>query len=503
MKELRLAWPDQPRRLDPAFSKDLFEGIASGLLFDGLVGYGDTTEIEPRLAESYSVAEDFTSLTFRLRPEARFHDGRPVESADVRYSFERVLHRDTASDRRWVLNRIAGSDAFTSGLTPQLLGLMTPDNKTVVILLDRPSPVFLQALAMPAASIVPRGSGSVTGGGASAGTALDTQPIGTGPWKLVDWQRDRRLTFERHGEFWGKLPAFDRLIYQVITDDSVRRTAFAQGRIDLFEVGFQDWQRYQSDLQLQARLLPNQELRTDFLGLGCSRPALGDVRVRRALYMGLDREIIFRTIQKSRGIIAHGPVPPLPGWSPPDPIPHDPDEAQRLLAQVGYTVDHPLRLALWYRELALNGEIVAEVRQQWSRLGIQVDLIPRDQAAFRAAIWDGQPDVFLGSWTLDYPDPENALVPPFHSRNIPRQGNQAQLRNPHLDQVLEQAKKSTDPAKRLQLFQQAEALVMELHPWIPLFHRRTYHDTSPRIQGWKPKLMYHADRFLDVTPAEI
>jgi ABC-type transport system substrate-binding protein len=500
---LRIAFPDQPRRLDPAYSKDLYEGIASGLLYDGLLGYGKGAEVEPRLASHFSASPDGTSYTFHLRPGVRFHDGKLLTSADVRFSFERVLHPSTASDRRWVLDRIAGSDSFTSGLTASLSGLQTPDSQTVVLNLTRPSPVFLSMLAMPAASIVPLNSTDQPTSPSTAGTALDRAPVGTGPWKLAEWQRDRRLVLERHPQFWGTPPAFDRLIWLVLADDTVRRTAFQQGQLDLIEVGFQEWDTIRNDPKLGSELLPNQELRTDFIGLGCSRPATGDPRVRLALRLALDSRMVFERIQKSRGVPASGVVPPLSGWPSPAPLSPQPAQARALLAEAGYSPERPLQISLWYRELALNGEIVASVKQAWEAVGVKVELIARDQAAFRAAIWAGKPDAFLGSWTLDYPDPENALVPPFHSRNIPRQGNQVQLRDDGLDQLLNAAQTELQPDRRRQLFQQAEARVMELTPWIPLFHRRTYHLRGPRLGQWTPKLMYNADRFLDARPVAI
>jgi peptide/nickel transport system substrate-binding protein len=499
--ELRIAHPDQPRRLDPAHSKDLFEGIASGLLYDGLVGYDSANGLEPRLAESFSSNDDFSSFQFKLRRNARFHDERPVTSADVRYSFERVLRPETGSDRRWVLNRIEGADLLTSGITRSLDGLLTPDDHTVIIKLSHPGPVFLRLLAMPAASIIPAGSADNTPAAAGSMTPLDTQPIGTGPWKLVNWQRDRRLVFERHTDSWGPAPKFDKLLWQVIADDAVRRTAFQQGQVDIHEVGFQEWDRYQQDPALKAQLLPNQELRTDFLGFGCARPGISNPQVRRALRLALDTNILFERIQKGRGVPATGPVPPLPGWTPPTAVPPDPTQARTLLKEAGYDESNPLKVTLWYRELSLNSEIVAAVREAWQSVGVKVETMPRDQAAFRAAIWAGQPDVFLGSWTLDYPDPENALVPPFHSRNIPRQGNQAHFADDTTDDLLDDARDTLDPADRIRKFRQAEAHVNDLTPWIPLFHRRTYHTTGPRITGWKPKLMYNADRFLDAIPA--
>lgn len=490
---------DDPRRLDPAFVKDLYEGIVSGFLYDGLTGFGTGTEIEPRLAHTWEVSRDGRTYTFRLRP-ARFSDGRPVRAQDVRYSFERILHPATGSDRKWVLNRIAGAREFTSGTANSLRGLVTPDERTVQITLDSPSPLFLTMLAMPTASIIPEGSAGAAG--QKPDPAFDAKPVGTGPWVLSRRERDRLLEFTPNKHHWGNLPKLDRLIYHVQVDDTVRRKQFEIGALDIYQVGFQAWDSWRRNPPAGVELKPVQELRTDFVGINTSRPPLNDVRVRRALLLGTDREKIFRRLQKERGVLAAGPVPPeIAGHrSELTPLPYDPGRAGELLSEAGVTTSGPdrLQLGIWYREEALNSEIVHSIKADLEELGIEVTPVPRDQAALRSGIWSGAYDLFLGSWTLDYPDPENALAPTFHSRNIPRQGNQTFFSDPETDRLIEAAEKEVHPQKRIQAWQLVEDRVREQSPWIPLFHRQAWYAVQPEVQGWTPALMYNAERFKEV-----
>lgn len=490
---------DEPKRLDPAFVKDLYEGIVSGWIYDGLVGFGQGTDVEPRLAERWEVSPDGRTYTFHLR-EARYSDGKPVRAADVRYSFERVLHPATLSDRRWVLDRIEGAQEFITGKAAMLSGLTTPDDRTVIITLSRPSPVFLTMLAMPTGSIIREGAAGPVG--VKPDESFDRNPVGTGPWVLTKWERDRFLEFRRNEHFWGNKPKLERLVYHVQVDDTVRRRQFEIGKFDIYQVGFQVWDSWRNDPTWSSRMVSVQELRTDFFGINTSKPALSDVRVRQALEHAIDKRRIFERLQRERGVLAHGPLPPgVPGYrADKTPREHDPEKASRLLAEAGVATqgDGRLRLEIWYREEALNSEIVQSAKADLEKLGIEVVPVARDQAALRSGIWEGRPDLFLGSWTLDYPDPEAALGPTFHSRNIPRQGNQAHFSDPETDRLIEAAQAETDPGRRIAAWQAVEQRVMEQVPWIPLFHRKSYYAVQPNVVGWKPALMYNADRFLDV-----
>lgn len=490
-----LVWalPDEPGRLDPAFNKDLYEGIVSGLIFDGLVGFGRGTTIEPRLASKWEVSPDGRSLTFHLR-DAKFSNGRPVTGADVRYSFTRLLLPATNSGRKWVVDRIDGADDVVAGRTRELRGIATPDPRTVVITLREPYPAFLTMLAMPSASIIPEGAAGTD----APDAAFDRAPVGTGPWVLARWVRDQRLEFAPNPQYWGQAPTLGGVVYQVQLDDTARQRAFEAGTSDIYEVGFAAHDRWARDPARSAQIKAVQELRTDFLAFMNDKPALADRRVRQAVAHAVDTRSIFENLQKGRGVPAHGPIPPgIAGYRPDKaPRPHDIARAKALLDEAGATT---LTLDLWYRDEALNAEIARAAKANLAEAGVAVNLVPRDLAALRAGVWQGQPDMYLGSWTLDYPDPENALVPTFHSRNIPRQGNGSHFSNPAVDRALEDAEREADPAQRIAKFEKAEDLIIEEQPWIPLFHRKTHYAVQPWIEGWAPAVMYNSERFAGVS----
>ncbi|MGI8907438.1 MAG: ABC transporter substrate-binding protein [Candidatus Sumerlaeaceae bacterium] len=483
---------DEPKHLDPAFSYDVYEGIASGLLFDGLVNFGKGTETVPALAQSWEISEDGTSYTFHLR-EAKFSNGAPVTSADVQYSFSRLLWPETNSDRKYVVEEIAGADAVSGGTTHTLQGLSTPDPKTVLIKLRRPYQPFLMKLAMPSGAIIPENS---------AGTARPSQefeknPVGTGPWVLDKWEHDQRLEFRRNEHYWGERPKVDRFVYNVQVDDSVQRQLYKLGKIDQYTPGFAVYLQWIKDPEAKAALVKVPEMNTYFFAFNNSKPALKDKRVRQAISHAINTTAIFEKLQLSRGAHAFGPVPDLvQGYRPElKPRAYDPEKAKALLAEAGVK---DLTISLWERTEAQTDEMCAAAKADLGKIGVHVNILRRDIAAFREAVYNGEPDMYYYSWWLDYPDIENALEPSFHSKNIPRKGNGCRYNNPEFDKLIDAAVAEADPQKRIQMFQQAEDMIIEDCPWVFLYHRRSDTAIQKWVKHFEPELLINASKCTDI-----
>jgi ABC-type transport system substrate-binding protein len=153
---------------------------------------------------------------------------------------------------------------------------------------------------------------------------------------------------------------------------------------------------------------------------------------------------------------------------------------------------------LWERTEAQNDEICAAVKSDLEKVGIHVNIVRRDLAAFREAVYNGEPDMYFYSWWLDYPDIENALEPPFHSKNIPRNGNGCRYSNPEYDKLIDQAEAEADPAMRIAMFQKAEDMLIEDCPWVPLYHRKSYTAVQPWVKNFTPELMVNAAKATDI-----
>lgn len=483
---------EEPRKLDPAYTYDVYEGIINGLMYDGLVLFGEGSNVVPGLAEKWEISPDGKVYTFHLR-EAKFSNGKPVTSADVRYSFTRILRPETVSDRKWLFDKIVGSDEVTSGTAKELTGLETPDPKTVKITLKQAYPPFLTKLAMPNGVVIPENSA----GAEKPDPAFDKAPIGSGPWVLDKWLRDQRLEFRRNEHFWGKKPNLDRFIYNVQLDSRVAQRQFEVGNFDIMDINFTIYSQWLRDPKKREQMIPVPELNTYYVGFMNSKPKFADKRVRQAIVQAINRKAIFENLQKGRGTLAHGSVPPgIEGYREGlKPREYDPELAKRLLAEAGAG---NLEIDLWYRDEALGTEMMSAAQKDLEKVGIKVNAMRRDWPSVREAIYSGQADMFFNSWWLDYPDIENALEPSFHSRNIPRQGNGAHYSNPAFDAIIAQADGEADPKKRIELFQKAEDIIIEDCPWVPLFHRKSNVIVQPWVKNYKPYLMYNAGRYEEV-----
>lgn len=482
----------EPKHLDPAYVYDFYEQAISGYLYDGLVNFGKGSDVQPGLAESWGVSPDGKTYTFHLRP-AKFSNGQPVRSADVRYSFTRVLRPETNSERKWIFDRVVGAKELAAGKAKELEGLKTPDEKTVVMTLDSPYPAFLTKLAMPNAVIIPDGSAGAT----APDKQFDSHPVGSGPWALTDWVRDQRLEFRRNEHYWGNKPKFERLVDHIQLDDNVARRQFEVGNFDSYMVGFPVYRQWVRVPEKKARMKPLQELCTYYLGFMNSKPKFADKRVRQAISCAIDTKSIFENLQLGRGVLAHGPIPPgVAGYRPELAArAYDPDKARRLLAEAKA---QNLTIDLWFSDEALTQEMMQAVKNDLSKVGIKVNLVQRDLAALRQAVYQGEPDMFNLSWWLDYPDIENALVPTFSSKTIPYGGNATRFSSPEFDRLVAEADQEPDPQKRIAKYQKAEDLVMEECPWVFFFHRKSFTVVQPWVTGYEPSLMLNAERLTDI-----
>jgi ABC-type transport system substrate-binding protein len=170
---------------------------------------------------------------------------------------------------------------------------------------------------------------------------------------------------------------------------------------------------------------------------------------------------------------------------------YDVEKSKSLLAEAGVK---DLNISLWEVTDAQTDEICAAAKADLEKIGVHVDIVRRDLAAFREAIYNGQADMYFYSWWMDYPDIENALEPCFHSRNIPRSGNGCRYSNPEYDALIDQAQAETNTDKRIQMFQKAEDMIIEDCPWVPLYHRKSYTAVQPWVKNFEPALMMNATK---------
>src|SRR5919112_1785266 len=287
-----------PRSLDPALSTDVPTGEVVSLLFDNLTQFNADAELKPGLARDWEVSSNGRVYTFHLRPNATFHDSRPIRASDVRASMLRALAPGTTGGRSWPLYPIRGARAYAAGDSKTVAGIATPDDSTVVLTLEEPLNVFPKLLAMPVAAIVPTPTPK----------DFDQRPIGSGPWKFVSWSHDDAILLARNEAYWGGAPKSDTLRIRIIPEPLTQAAEYEAGQLSVVEVPLGETRRWEEGHADELQRRPG--LKDLYVAINTTRGPLKDVRVRRALNHAVDVPTLLTTVLAGRGVRAAGAVPP-------------------------------------------------------------------------------------------------------------------------------------------------------------------------------------------------
>ena len=484
---LRLAWSSDPASLDPARVVDVVGGEAVALLFEGLVTLDRDGGIAPGLADSWEILDEGRLYRFHLDPAARASDGIPVGAVEAAASFRRLLDPTTASPRAWVLETIHGAPAYRSGEAADVDGIRPLEGNVLEIELERPSVSFLGLLTMPAAAVLPA-SGDASGG------------VATGPWRLAERVRDGFLRFEPNPHWHRPTGGFREIRVRILPEEVTRVAECEVGNLDVIEVPASAASRFHDDPERAARLQRQVALVTEYVGLDNEDAVLRDPRVRLALNLAVDVDLILATVMGGRGVRAGGAIPPgLPGGGRGEPFPHDPARAVALLDEAGVPDDWTLEL--WQRPSPIASQVLEAIQSDLRRIGVAAEIKVRDWSALKAAIDRGEVPAFFINWYADYPDPETFLVPLFHSRNVGGGGNRARFVDAGIDADLERLDRLVDPGRRAELAAGIDARIHTRAPWIYLWHPVREFAVSDRVTGFRPHVVPAAERWLDDAPA--
>jgi peptide/nickel transport system substrate-binding protein len=474
-----------PQTLDPALSTDVQSGEVVTMLFDNLVRFDVDGTLVPDLATRWEADSTGRVYTFHLRTGTAFLNGRPITAHDAEASILRALAPGTKGGRQWPLLPIQGASAFLAGQAKTVPGIRVPDDSTIVFALEEPLNIFPKFLAMPVAAVVPT----------PTPPDFAQHPTGSGPWKFVSWSHDDAIVLARNEKYWGGAPRSDTLQIRIIPEGLTQAAEYESGNLSIVEIPFSETKRWEQSHAAEIQRRPT--IRDQYISLNTTRGPLKDVRVRRAINMAVDVGTILSTAMSGRGVRAAGSIPPgIAGYdSTRAPYRYDPDSARRLLAQAGY--GNGMSLKLWRSQRPELARVAQSVQQDLGRVGIKVEILERDAPTVRAAVRNGEADMFLGDWYADYPDPENFTYPLFHSKNRGPGGNYAFLTDPTLDSMIIRLRTTTDESDKARIARAVDARVFDEAPWIFLWFPIDMWATQPGLEGWKIPAVFTGQRWTE------
>jgi oligopeptide transport system substrate-binding protein len=479
---LRLLGRD-PLTLDPACATDVDSANYIVEVFGGLVTIDRDLQIVPDIAERWDMSDDGTVYTFELRRGVLFHKGdRQVTAGDVKYSMERALDPDTQSAvAETYLGDIVGAEEFVDGDADEVTGIEVVDNYTLRITIDAPKPYFLAKLTYPTGFVVDRNQ--VEGSTCFSGTNWQRKPNATGPFKLKEWDLGQRIVLEPNSRYHLGAAFLGRVVYTLGGGSAI--TMYENDEIDVTGVGLNDIERVRDPAEpLNEEFNEAPRMDVWYIGFNVEEPPFDDAKVRQAFAQAIDKDKLIEVVLLDAVVKAEGILPPgIPGFNEElQGLEFDPERAQQLLAESSYAEGLPdIEIASSGRGASV-GPVSEAILAMWEEnLGVEVSTRQTEFATFLSDLRDGEFQMFELGWVADYPDPENFLRIKFHSDST---NNDTQYANTEVDRLLDQADAETDEATRLSLYQQAEQIIVNDMPWIPLFHDKFSVLIKPYVKGY-------------------
>jgi peptide/nickel transport system substrate-binding protein/oligopeptide transport system substrate-binding protein len=456
---------NDPATLDPARISDIYGRPVAEQIFDGLVQFDQTLTITPSLARYWRASRDGLVWTFTLRQGIKFHHGRELEAADVVFSLTRLLDPKVKSGAADLFGGIQGAREFRDGSATGVAGLRALDRHTVQVSLTEAYTPFVSLLAMGHAKIVPRDAVE------QLGDAFGSRPIGTGPFRFVRWERGKEIVLEVNREYFEGAPRLGRVVYRVFPGESSDLMCRELERGALEESTVPPSCRGKiNDPQFQ--FVRRATFNVRFYGLNTRLRPLNDIRVRQAIAHAINRESMLQDIFGGRFLPSRGILPPgMPGFNPHLRVgSYAPDRARELLRKAGFGEGKGFpALTMWssVKSERIERELDT-VRRSLGAVGIPLDIrYETDWPRFSAQLSQGRLPLFVYAWYADVPDPDNFLFKLFHSRST---WNLTGYVNPVVDDLLLQARRERDLARRIDLYRRAEQTIVDEAPVVPIWH---------------------------------
>lgn len=449
-------------------------------IYDTLISFGDSdTSIQPGLAEEWEKSDDSLTYTFKLQKGVKFHDGTDFNAEAVKYNFDRWAG---GNEDQFPYYTMFGGYKGDEGHVIQEIKVL--DEHTIQFTLKRPQATFLVNLAMSCFGIASPAALE------KYGDSFRKNPVGTGPFKFVEWKENDTITLEKNENYWQKgYPKLNKVIFRVIPENTSRLNALANGEIDMMDgLNYAEVAQVEGNDKLQ--LIERPSMNVGYLGFTTTRKPFDNKLVRQALNHAVDKESIIKAFYADMAVPAVNPMPPsLKGYNEAvEAYPYDLEKAKALLKEAGY--EKGFKMDLWAMPVARlympEGQKVAEIIQEsLSKIGVTAEIKTVDWPTYLDKARKGEFDAFMLGWTGDNGDADNFLYTLLDKDSIGG-SNYSRYVNEELHDILIQAQSETDEDKRAELYKQAQVIIHEDAPWVPLVHSRPLSAAVKGVSGYVP-----------------
>lgn len=477
---------DDPDTVDVQCTTDYY--TVGMNIFDRLLevapGSDGTSKLVPSLAESWVISDEGCTYTFKLREGVKFTNGADLTADDVLYTFERLLTYRKSVNQDFV-DQIKGAKALENGLATTLEGFEIMGDYVFKITLEEPYAGFLACLSTPAVSIYDRETTEAAGEDFGL---VPEKTIGSGPFLLTGWTLGSELVLEANPDYWGGAPKLAGVVLKIVDSAETQRMMFENGELDIMDLDRAPGQMeyFVNSKTYAPHIVSGTRVGTYYYSFNQNIEPFGDVRVRKALQMAIDRQTILDAVYSGQGKLENGIFPTgLIGYNPSLPmIPYDPQAAKALLAQAGYPNGFDMEIAQ-SSDAGDSGKQMNEIVQAMlGEIGIRVSIREYDSASYLDVRKNGELPMYFSSWSADFNDPDNFIYTFFGTADNTFRRSMNYGDTAAIDRVAA-ARSIVDDEERIREYQALEEkIIQEDACFIPLFSKRHLFVVNPRVHNF-------------------
>lgn len=449
------------KSLDPHATNDQPSSRVMKQIYNTLVNQNEKMELEPGLAESWTQIDPLT-VEFKLRQGVKFHNGEELKASDVKFTILRALE---SSHIGHIVGAIDGEK------------VEVVDDYTIRISTKEPFGPMIAHMAHTATGIL--NEKAVT----EAGDDYGQKPVGTGPFKFVNWVTGDKIELERFDDYYGELPKVKNVTIRNISDNTTRTIELESGGVDIaYDIQPSDVSRVEGNADLT--LLRDMNLSTTYIGFNCKKAPYDNVKVRQAINLAVDMEAIVEAVYLGVGMPSKGPLGPNVWASNQNLQPYgfDVEAAKQLMKEAGY--ENGFKTTIWTNDNQQRMDIAEIVQNQLKAIGIETEVKVVEWGAYLDGTANGEHDMFILGWVTVTGDPDYGLYALFHSSQHGAAGNRTFFSNARVDELLNSARVTADPAVREAAYMEAQEIIRDEAPWIFTWTGENLSGTHKSVRGF-------------------
>lgn len=469
--ELVIAKSSEVVSLDPAGSNDVPSSDVQANIYESLTQLDDDMNVQPLLAESWDAVEEDV-WEFTLKEGITFHDGSAFNADVVKANIERILDENIASPRKFLFEMVTDVEVV--------------DEYTVRFTTEYPFAPLPAHLAHSGGSMVSldviEEDYAAMEEGSDPGTVVNEKPVGTGYFIFDEWKSGESIRVVRNEDYWGENALLDSVLYKIVSEDLTRVAELETGDSHISDpLSPSDFD--QIDQSDGTFVHTQSSVSLSYIGFNMAKEPFDDVRVRQAISMAIDKEQIIEGIYEGFGVPAIGPIPPdVFGFD--DSVPgldYDVERAKELLAEAGYP--DGFSTTIWTNDSRERIDTAVNLQAQLKEIGIDLKIEEIEWGAYLAQTANGEHDMFILGWSTPTGDADYAMYALFHSNNFGEPGNRTFTADDKLDELLDLGRKTPGEEERLDIYAEAQELLVDLAPMIYIHHSEFLLGVRNEVKG--------------------